>query len=242
MTEDAGAIIVAAGSGERMGGVDKLFAPLRGQPLLAHTLAAFQQSPRVQRIVLVTSAGNIERAAGLMRELRFDKVAQVTGGGPRRQDSVRMGLDALGECAWVLVHDGARPLLTPDLIESALEAARETGAAVPVVPLVDTVKEVGPDASVMRTVDRSRLRAAQTPQCFRYDLLLRAHREVTAGVTDDAAMLETLGLVVKTFPGDRRNIKVTTQTDLTLAEALLALEAGEGERAEARRQAGGRRN
>jgi 2-C-methyl-D-erythritol 4-phosphate cytidylyltransferase len=204
-----------------MGGVDKLFAPLAGRPLLAHTLSAFQRCPRVQSIVLVASGENIERAAALVRDERLDKVAKIVAGGRRRQDSVRAGLQAIGACDWVLVHDGARPLVSPELIERAMETARETGAAAPVVPLVDTVKEVAEDGTVASTVDRSRLRAVQTPQAFRYDLLLRAHDEVTADVTDDAAMLETLGLPVKTFPGDRRNIKVTTPDDLALAEAQI---------------------
>ena len=119
------------------------------------------------------------------------------------------------------VHDGGRPLVKPGMINRGLEAARETGASVPIVPLVDTIKEVGEDGAVVRTLDRSRLWAAQTPQVFRYDLLLRAHREITADVTDDAAMVEMLGVRVKTYEGRRRNIKITTPDDLTMAEAYL---------------------
>ena len=125
-------------------------------------------------------------------------------GGERRQDSVRAGLEALGACDYVAVHDGARPLVTPELIERGLEAARETGAAAPAVPLADTVKEAGADGIVVRTLDRSRLWAVQTPQVFRYELLMRAHREVTADVTDDAAMVEALGEPVRLFEGARR--------------------------------------
>ena len=216
------AIIVAAGSGERMGATDKLFAPLAGRPLLAHTLAAFQQCPAVDRIVLVMAEANLERGRELAHVHGFDKVVGFCVGGPRRQDSVRLGLEALGPCEWVAVHDGARPLVTPGLILRAFEAARESGAAVPAVPLADTIKEAGPEGFVERTLDRSRLWGAQTPQVFRYELLARAHREVTADVTDDAAMLEALDLPVKLFPGERTNIKVTTPDDLRLAEALLA--------------------
>ena len=223
-----GAIVVAAGRSTRMGGADKLFAPLGGVPLLARALRAFQDSPLVDRIVLVLSAANLERGRELAAEYGIGKLAAACEGGPRRQDSVRLGLDALGTCDWVLVHDGARPLLSAELIERGLAAARETGAAVPAVPLADTVKEAAADGMVERTLDRSRLWAAQTPQVFRYDLLLRAHREVTAevtaDVTDDAAMLEALGLPVKLFEGSPANIKVTTPEDLRLAEALL--EAG----------------
>ncbi len=118
------------------------------------------------------------------------------------------------------MHDGARLLVNP-LISEGLEAAQETGAAVPALPITDTVKSAGPDGTVERTLDRGRLWAAQTPQVFRYDLLLRAHREITADVTDDAAMLEALGLPVKLYPGSPLNIKVTSPDDLRTAEALL---------------------
>jgi 2-C-methyl-D-erythritol 4-phosphate cytidylyltransferase len=215
-----------------MEGADKLFANLAGRPLLARVLARFQESPLVERIVLVLSAANLERGRALAEEEGIDKLTAACEGGPRRQDSVRLGLEALGPCEWVLVHDGARPLVTTELIERGLAAARETGAAVAAVPVADTVKLAAPDGTVERTLDRGRLWAAQTPQVFRYDLLLRAHREVTtdpstalrAGFTDDAAMLETLGLPVRLYEGSPANIKVTTPEDLRLAEALL--EAG----------------
>lgn len=222
-TDDTlGAIIVAAGSGTRMGGIDKLFAPLAGRPVLAHTLRAFEDCPAVGRAVLVMSAGDLDRGRDLVRARGFRKVAAVCAGGVRRQDSVRLGLEALGPCGYVAVHDGGRPLVAPDLIARGLEAARETGAAVPTVPLADTIKEAAPDGTVLRTLDRSRLHAVQTPQVFRYDLLARAHRGVTSDVTDDAAMLEALSLPVKLFPGDRRNLKITTPEDLDLAAALMA--------------------
>ena len=227
-----GAVIVAAGGSTRMSGADKLFATIGGRPLLAHALARFQESPLVERIVLVLSAANLERGRTLAAEFGIDKLSALCEGGPRRQDSVRLGLEALrqgsgqalGPSEWVLVHDGARPLVTTELIERGLAAARETGAAVPAVPVADTVKQTGPEGTVERTLDRKGLWTAQTPQVFRYDLLLRAHREVTAEVTDDAAMLEALGLPVKLFEGSPTNIKVTTPEDLRMAEALL--EAG----------------
>jgi len=221
----AGAIIVAAGGSSRMGGADKLFADLGGRPLLARALARFQESPLVERIVLVLSAANLERGRTLAAEFGIDKLSALCEGGPRRQDSVRLGLEALGPCEWVLVHDGARPLVTTALIERGLAAARETGAAVAAVPIADTVKVAAPDGTVEQTLDREGLWAAQTPQVFRYDLLLRAHREVTAEVTDDAAMLEALGLPVKLYEGSAANIKVTTPEDLRLAEALLQASA-----------------
>ena len=215
-----GTIVVAAGGSARMRGADKLFAPLAGRPLLAHVLSRFQESPTVDRIALVLSSENLERGRDLATEYGMTKISPICLGGPRRQDSVRLGLEALGECDWVFVHDGARLLVNP-LISEGLEAAQETGAAVPAVPITDTVKSAGPDGAVERTLDRSRLWAAQTPQVFRYDLLLRAHREVSADVTDDAAMLEALGLPVKLYLGSPLNIKVTNLEDLRTAEALL---------------------
>ena len=223
-SESVGAIVVAAGSSSRMRGADKLFARLSGRPLLAHVLARFQESPTVDSIALVLSSANLQRGRDLATEHGITKVSAVCQGGPRRQDSVRLGLEALGACDWVLVHDGARLLINPGIAEG-LEAARESGAAIPALPIDDTVKEAGPDGTVERTLDRGRLWSAQTPQVFRYDLLVRAHREVRDDVTDDAAMLEALGLPVKLYPGSPLNIKVTNLEDLRQAEALLEVVA-----------------
>ncbi len=222
MSEIAGAIIVAAGSGTRMAGADKLFTEVAGQPLLAHAIAPFQECASIERIVLVMAPLNLKRGRDLVERYGFTKATALVKGGERRQDSVRLGLEALGGCDYVAVHDGARPLVTPELIARGLEAARETGAAAPAIPIADTVKEAGPNGIVLRTLDRSRLWAVQTPQVFRYELLLRAHREITADVTDDAAMVEALGEPVRLFEGSRANIKVTTVEDLTLIEALTA--------------------
>lgn len=219
--ETTGAIIVAAGSGTRMEGHDKLFSLVAGRPLLAHAIAAFEECWTVQRIVAVLSEENYERGRAMLEEQGFSKLVGVCTGGARRQDSVYCGLRNLGEVDWVAVHDGGRPLIRPGMIARGLEAARETGASVPVIPIADTIKEVDEGDTVIRTLDRSRLRRVQTPQCFRYDLLLRAHREITEDVTDDAAMMERLGVPVKTYEGRRRNIKITTPDDLALAEAWL---------------------
>jgi 2-C-methyl-D-erythritol 4-phosphate cytidylyltransferase len=241
-----GAIVAAAGTSTRMGdpstlrlgsgqAIDKLFAPLAGQPLLAHVLARLQECRLVDHIVLVLSSANLQRGRDLVAQCGLDKVSAVCQGGPRRQDSVRLGLEALRQssgqaprpCEWILVHDGAR-LLIHAVIEAGLGAARETGAAVPAIPIADTVKMAAADGVIESTVDRGRLWAAQTPQVFRYDLLLRAHREVTADVTDDASMLEALGLPVKLYPGSPLNIKVTEPQDLHTAEALLREAARSG--------------
>lgn len=205
-----------------MAGADKLFTEVAGQPLLAHAIAPFQECASIDRIVLVMAPLNLKRGRDLVERYGFTKAIALVKGGERRQDSVRLGLEALGGCDYVAVHDGARPLVTPELIARGLEAARETGAAAPALPIADTVKEAGPNGIVLRTLDRSRLWAVQTPQVFRYELLLRAHREITADVTDDAAMVEALGEPVRLFEGSRANIKVTTVEDLTLIKALTA--------------------
>jgi 2-C-methyl-D-erythritol 4-phosphate cytidylyltransferase len=197
-----------------MGGTDKVFAEVGGRPLVAHAVSALHGSPVVGSIVLVLAEANVERGQELVRKLGLAKVSAVVAGGPRRQDSVRRGLAALPECEYVAVHDGGRPLATAALVERGLELARESGAAVPARRPADTVKEAGADMVVERTLDRERLWACQTPQVFRRDLLERAHREVAADVTDDAAMVEALGEPVVLFEGERWNLKVTTPEDL----------------------------
>lgn len=218
---DVGAVIVAAGRGRRMAGVDKLLAPLAGRPLLAHTLAAFQACEAVQRVALVMAADRLEEGRELVRAHGLDKVAAVCAGGERRQDSVRAGLEALGACEWAVVHDGGRPLVTARLIEEGLAATRETGAAICAVPLSDTLKQVRESGEVERTLEREGLWLVQTPQIFRYDLLLEAHRRATVEATDDAALVEAIGGHVRVYMGSPRNIKVTTPEDLALAEALV---------------------
>jgi 2-C-methyl-D-erythritol 4-phosphate cytidylyltransferase len=220
-SESVGAIIAAAGHGRRFGEGDKLFAPLAGRPLIAHTLMAFEVCRAVDTVVLVLAEENLERGRDLVASSGFDKVTAVCAGGPRRQDSVRLGLEELRESRWVVVHDGARPLVTAALIEDGL-AAVETGAAIAAVPLADTLKEAGEDGVIVRTLDRRGLWAAQTPQVFDYELLREAHRQAQGEATDDAALVEALGRRVKVFPGSARNLKVTTTADLALAQALLA--------------------
>lgn len=222
----AGAVIVGAGASERMRGVDKVFAPLAGRPLILHSLLAFDECPAIDRIVLVLARDAVERGRALVAESGLRKVAAVVAGGDRRQDSVRAGLTALGDCEVVAVHDAARPLVTPDLIAAGLEAVRRTGAAVCAVPSRDTVKQAD-GRKVQKTLDRGTLWLAQTPQVFRLGLLLWAHEQVTDDVTDDAAMVERVGGEVTVFDGSPLNLKVTVPDDLLLAEALLRLRTGE---------------
>lgn len=222
----AGAIIVAAGQSRRMEGVDKLFVPLLGMPLLAHTLAAFEVTSSVQTVVLVLSQANLEKGEALVKEQGLAKVHQVCLGGARRQDSVRQGLERLPPCPWVIIHDGARPCVEPQLIERGLEEATRWGSAVAAVPVKDTIKVVGDQGTVVETPDRRRLWAAQTPQIFPREVLRQAYRQEEFTATDDAALVERMGHAVHLFFGSYANIKVTTQDDALLAEALLLRRKG----------------
>ena len=204
-----------------MGGVDKTFAPLLGTPLIAHTVERFEAHPAVTEIALVLAAESVERGQELAVARGWRKVAQVCAGGERRQDSVYNGLAALSPCDLVLVHDGARPCLDAATLERGIQAATEHGAAVAGTPVKDTIKRVSPELLVEETPERARLWAAQTPQVFRYGLLLEAHRACETDVTDDAAMVELLGHPVRMFEGTYENIKVTTAGDLVVAEAFL---------------------
>jgi len=219
------AVVVAGGEGRRFGGGrPKQLAALAGRPVLAHTLAAFEQSPAAEIILVLPGdwLEEIEREA--VRPFGFCKVRPVPGGATRA-DSTRLGFAAsTGDL--VLIHDGVRPLVTPDLIMAVARAAAAHGAALAAVPVRDTLKAVA-EGLVRRTLDREGLWQAQTPQGFRREILARAlaggaDQAPTAEVTDDAALLEPLGLTAAVVPGSARNLKITTPEDLTLAEAYLA--------------------
>jgi len=219
--EKVGAVIVAAGGSKRMQGIDKVFAPLGGEPLLLRTTRPFQECPLVQQIIVVIGGGKEEHCRHLVGGEIWNKVTDICLGGDRRQDSVAAGLRYLQNCDWVVIHDGARPLVTVDLIERGLEAARETGAAAAAVPVADTIKVVAEDDMVDETLRRQNLRAVQTPQVFRFDIIQKAHWQDCGDFTDDAALVEQMGYKVKLFMGSYDNIKITTPDDLTVAEVLL---------------------
>jgi 2-C-methyl-D-erythritol 4-phosphate cytidylyltransferase len=214
------AIIVAAGDSQRMGGIDKLFAPLGGAPVLARVLDTFEKCKKVEQIVLVMSARNIEEGRRIAALAHWTKLTDIRLGGKRRQDSVAEGLKAIKECEWVVIHDGARPFVTVDLIERGLEAAKETGAAVAAVPVTDTIKFVRGSDIVLQTLPRENLRAIQTPQVFRADIIKNTYKFAAGDVTDDAALVEKAGYKVKLYTGAYDNIKITTPDDLAMAGAL----------------------
>ncbi len=215
-----GAIIVAAGSSRRMGGADKVLALLGGRPILARVVDAFQGCNPIDQIIVVLSEQNLERGQQLVIKQGWSKVTDVCAGGRRRQDSVAAGLRRLSNCDWVVIHDGARPLVTVDLINRGLEAAKETGAAVAAVPVTDTIKLAGDDRIVHQTPPRQNLWAVQTPQVFGIRIITEAYSRANSDVTDDASLVEQLDYGVKIYMGSYRNIKITTPDDFALAEVL----------------------
>ena len=206
-----------------MDGVDKIFAAVAGKPVLWHVLQIFQGCGVVDQAVVVLNEASVERGLRLVEEGGFSKVVAVCAGGQRRQDSVAEGLKRLDGCSWVVIHDGARPCLTVELVERGLEEARQTGAAIAAVPLKETVKVVDSEGVIASTPRRESLWAAQTPQVFRFDLITEAYRMVNGEVTDDASLVEALGHKVKVYMGSYDNIKVTTPEDLALAETILRM-------------------
>lgn len=214
-----GAIIAAAGSSERMGDVDKIFAPLGGKPLLAWSVDTCQRCDLIQQVVITLSNNSLDQGRKLMKERGWSK-ASICLGGVQRQDSVREGLHQMKDCDWILIHDGARPFLTMDLIQRGLEAARETGAAAAAVPVKDTIKLAGDAGLITETPQRDKLWATQTPQIFKSDIITEAYDKLITEVTDDAAAVERLGYKVKLYMGAYSNIKVATPEDLALAETI----------------------
>ena len=217
----AAAIIVAAGSGTRMEGIDKVLAPIADIPVLLRATKPFQECPAISRIIIVVSGEKERMCRRLMTGKEWSKVVEICLGGARRQDSVAEGLKHIGDAEWVVIHDGARPLVTVDIIERGLEAVRETGAAVAAMPVKDTIKVVDGNSIVIDTPSRISLQAVQTPQVFRSEMIRMAYYQDAPEVTDDATLVERMGQKVKLYPGSYDNIKITTPDDLALAELLL---------------------
>ena len=219
------ALVAAAGSSSRMGGVDKLLQPLDGVPVLARTLTALQLAAGVDEIVIAAREEDILEFSQLCRTYGISKCSKVVRGGESRAHSVLLAaLGASPEAELLAVQDGARPLVTPELIDRVIAAAARCSAAVPAVPVKDTVKLSRQDGAVEETLERGRLRAAQTPQVFEASLLkaaLQSALEQGAPVTDDASAVERLGKTVFLVDGGEENLKITTPLDLAVAEAIL---------------------
>ena len=217
-----GAVIVAAGSASRMGGIDKVMAPLGGEPMILRTVRTFQNCGAIKEIVIVTREDLILPITELCGG--FDKVRAVVRGGDSRQASVKLGLSAFTDkMELAAVHDGARPLVSEAVIDRTIRAAHTYGGAAPVVSVKDTIK-VLEGGFIASTPDRETLRAVQTPQVFDLDLLRGALEKADkdgAAVTDDCSAVERLGLKIRLVEGEERNLKVTTPMDLKIAEMLL---------------------
>ena len=224
------AIIPSAGMGVRMGSPrPKQFLNLGDVPLLVVTLRAFQLAPVIHEINLVVPRDEVDYCRlEIVRKYGLEKVKKVVAGGERRQDSVRLGLEASegGGFGMAVIHDGVRPLVRTELIRDVVEAATKDGAAIAAIPAKDTVKEVNGDMVVTRTHDRRRIWLVQTPQAFRFEEILAAHRKAQIEgwdeVTDDALLMEKVGIPVRVLEGSEENIKVTTPHDLELARFLLS--------------------
>ena len=220
--KSCGAVIVAAGSASRMGGIDKIMEPLEGEPLVMHSVRAFQNCDAIKEIVVVTRQDLIVPVMSLCADL--PKVKAVVAGGSSRPESVSAGLNALSEkIKLAAIHDGARPLITWQVIDRTVRAANSYGAAAPGIPVKDTIKIVT-GGVVKETPDRKNLYAIQTPQVFDIALLraaLKKAKDDGAEITDDCSAVERMGMSVKIVEGDERNLKVTTPIDLKVAKLFL---------------------
>ena len=216
-----GIVIVAAGKASRMQGQNKILAPLAGKAVLLHALEPFLTIENVDRIVIVLNRTNHQIAKRIIEKAGLSGRVITCLGGKRRQDSTLAGVKKLGKCNIVLVHDGARPLITTDIIERGIAAVKETGCATAAVPVKDTVKLVGSGNIVEKTLDRNNLWHIQTPQVFEYSLLMQAFEYNDTDVLDDTQLVEKAGGRVKLYPGAYDNIKITTPEDLVIAGTLL---------------------
>ena len=225
------AIVPAAGAGVRMGGnLAKQYLHLEDRPILAVTLEALQRCSLLNAIVLVVPPEDVPFCQiEIVEKFHILKVEKVVPGGKLRQDSVRMGLESLnGQYDMVLIHDGVRPIVKPDLVEMVIRTAVQHRAAIAALPAKETVKAVNQTRQVTATYDRAKVWMVQTPQAFYYEDIIRAHREALAKglteATDDAFLVEQLGITIRVVPGSEQNIKVTTPHDLAMAKFLMRME------------------
>jgi 2-C-methyl-D-erythritol 4-phosphate cytidylyltransferase len=221
------AVIVAGGKGKRLGaGINKQYIKLLGREILAWTLGAFEKVALVEEVVLVVPEDELEYCReNIVNHYGFKKVKEIVTGGAERQNSVYNGLKACSpDTEVVLIHDGARPFISVEVIAASIEGAMEHGACAVAVAVKDTLKVVDREKFVVSTPERSSIYSVQTPQTFKYELILKAHRqalEKNMSATDDTMLVEALGRRVKLIEGDYYNLKITTQEDLVFGEAIL---------------------
>lgn len=219
------AVIVAAGSGKRFGGkTPKQFLEILGKPLIIHTIQRFESCPEIDEIILVLPSTENAKFLQIAGKYNLKKLSKIIAGGNTRAESVRKGLSAIraATAEIVAVHDGARPLVSIEEISETVKRAKETGAACLVSAVTDTIKEFK-DGKIVGTIDRSTLRRAVTPQCFRYEIIKRAfeNADLSAAATDECFLVEKLGYEITIVEGSAKNIKITHREDLILAESLL---------------------
>ena len=214
------AVIVAAGKSTRMNGANKIFSELNGEPVLSYSLKIFTQGNIFQEIALVVSEFDYDKTCEYLKRFEEHNILLVTGG-PRRQDSVKKGLDSLTKTSFVAIHDAARPCVSKDIIDQGIKVVSEYGSAVPVIPITSTIKLVDESGFILNTLDRNNLFEAQTPQFFNYEMIMKIHKSIVDSCTDDANMAELSGKDIKTFDGHPSNIKITSKSDLILAERFL---------------------
>lgn len=220
------AVILAGGTGERMGeDLPKQFLPLAGKPLIMHSVAAFEKHPLVSDIVIVCCESHMDMMKNILDGSVSKKISKIIPGGDTRQESSFMGVNSSPEgTAYVLIHDAARPLLTEEVIDSVLSCAKETGAAGPVIDAEDTII-IQKEDLIEKIPERKNVKRVQTPQAFRYDLILKAHdwalENGVKGSTDDCGLVLAMGEEVRTAKGEVFNIKITSKDDLAMAEEIL---------------------
>ena len=230
----ADAVIVSAGKGQRfMKGRKKQFHLLAGKPILAHTLDKFETCPLIRSILLVVGQEDMDYCMKeIIEKYHFRKISQVVPGGKRRQESVKNGIDALSkDVEVVVIHDGVRPFVTKAIIEESIHSAVRFGAVVVAMPVKETIKIAHSDGTVLKTLDRESLWQIQTPQSFQANLIKEAyHKASEIGFigTDDASLVEQLGVKVHILPGSYTNIKITTEEDLMLAHLFLSISSHNG--------------
>jgi len=218
------AVVVAAGSARRMEGIDKVLAPLGELPVLVHTLYALQDCPSIHEVIIVTREDLLVPVGKLCKDYQLDKVTKIIVGGAERIHSVQAGIrEVRGDATLIAIQDGARPLVTQQILKETISKAAVTGAAAPALPVTDTIKRVQEGLSV-ETLDRAQLWAVQTPQVFDADLIrVATEKALSDGVlpTDDCAAVERLGMKVSITQGSKENIKITTPFDLVLGGVIL---------------------
>lgn len=221
----AAAVIPAAGLGKRFG-AQKQFLELAGKPVLIHTLQAFEETPDVTGICIAAPEAEIPSVKEMIAKFHIKKVLAIVAGGKERQDSVRLGFEALPPCDVVVVHDGVRPLVTREIIERTIRGAEKFGGCVAALPVKETTKRVGDDRTIIETIDRDTLWSIQTPQTFRASIFRRAVEKSVQDRflgTDESMLVERLGEKVQVVEGSPYNIKVTVPEDLKIAEAYLKM-------------------